>query len=75
MQAQRVAHSMGVGLNHLVSEFLRGVAKSHVELPARRMNKKLERILGQVQRDFKTGRNITGPFHNAKEAIKYLNSL
>ena len=75
VRAQRVALSMGVPLDRLMSQYLKGIASRRVELPARQMSKKLEKILGKVQSDFKAGKNISGPFKNAKEAVRHLNSL
>ena len=75
IQAQRVAQNLGVPLNKLMNEYLKKVANQHVELPSRRMGKKLERILGEVEKDFKAGKNIVGPFKNTKAAADYLRSL
>lgn len=39
-----------------------------------RMTPELEKLIARVEGDIKNNRNIDGPFHNAKEMDKYLNS-
>ena len=77
VRAQRVARRLGMPLNRLVHNYVKTIAKQteYVEPPARQMSKKLEKILGQVEKDFKAGKNIVGPFQNADEAIRYFDSL
>jgi len=38
-------------------------------------NKKTAKILREIDRDIKLGRNISGPFNTGKEATDYLRSL
>ena len=75
IQAQHVARELGVPLNKLVNAYLKKVASQTIESSPYRMSKKLERILGEVEKDIKLNRNFVGPFKNGKEAANYLRAL
>lgn len=74
-RAQSMARHLGIPLRQLMHDYVKYMVNRPVEPPARRMSRKLEKILGQVEKDFKAGKNIAGPFKGANEAIRYLDSL
>jgi len=75
MRAQRVAQSIGISLDKLMEQYLKGIAHNRVEFPPQRMSKKLERILGTAEKDIKLNRNFSGPFKTGKDAANHLRSL
>ena len=75
LRAQGVARHLGVPLNKLVCAYVKEIADRKIDVPVSRMSKKLEKILDQVEKDIKTGKNMVGPFHSGKEAADYLRSL
>lgn len=75
LRAERIALEIGRPLNKLVGDYIKSVANNAVEFPARAMGKKMERIVGQVEKDIKTGKNIVGPFKGMGEAISYLDYM
>ena len=76
-RARRVADHLGISLDVVVNAYLRQFIRSgalHAP-PIHRMSRKLERMLGPIERDIKARRNIKGPFRTPREVDAYFNSL
>ena len=75
--AQKLAQELGVSLSDVVNASLRNFINTrelHVSAVPR-MTPELERLIGQVERDIKNKKNITGPFSTDKEMDDHLDSL
>ncbi len=75
-KAQKLAKEMGLPLGTLVNNYLKDfVIERQVTFNAPLIpNKETIRAIEQARRDYKAGRNISGPF-TAKEFITHLKSL
>ena len=75
-QAQMLAAELGLPLSTVVNaslkEFVRARAITFSAVP--RMTKRLEKILGRVEKDLKTGKNLSPEFRSAEEAMRYLDA-
>ena len=75
--AQKVAADLGLPLsgilNAFLKEFVRNRSVSFSAIP--RMTPYLESVLGGVEKDIKSKKNIAGPFATAEEMDRYLDSL
>ena len=73
-RAQRLAKEIGLPLSTVVNAYLKQfLVEKEVRFAApRRMSKKLERTLAKVEKDIKTGRNISPVFSSAEEIDAYL---
>jgi len=75
-RARRVAKKIGVPLSLVVNSGLRQFAQEERLMiqtnEAYRMSKKLERKLGKVEADIKAGRNLSAPFADANQALRWL---
>ncbi|MEK7208658.1 MAG: hypothetical protein AAB677_00155 [Patescibacteria group bacterium] len=75
-KAQKVAGQLGLPLGTIVNNYLRRLIEekqvifSVPEVP----NKKTAALLRQASRDFRTQKNIAGPFTTGEEMDRYLNS-
>lgn len=77
VKAQKLAKEMGLPLGTLVNNYLRDfVVERKVTFTAEPyiLNKKTARSVDQARKDYKAGKNISGPF-TADEFIKHLKSL
>ncbi len=74
--AQKLAKEMGLPLGTLVNNYLRTfVEERQVTFSAPLVpNKKTARAIDQARKDFKAGKNFSGPFTTVEEMIKSLNS-
>lgn len=73
--AQKTAAEIGIPLGTLVNAYLRQVVnEGRVEFGSRKMSKRLERELAVIERDLKTGKNISPAFSSAEDALAYLRS-
>lgn len=73
--AQKVAKEIGIPLGTVLGMYLRKFAREQrLEFAAHRMSTKLEKELGAVERDLRTGKNISRSFMSPDSAIAYLNS-
>ncbi|OGE90762.1 MAG: hypothetical protein A3E29_01395 [Candidatus Doudnabacteria bacterium RIFCSPHIGHO2_12_FULL_48_16] len=75
--AAKLAKEMGLDLSSVVKASLRTFVQTqvfHVE-KFQRMTPYLERIIAQARKDFKQGKNTSGPFSTPREVTAYLNSL
>lgn len=74
-EAQKIAEELGLSLsavmNASLKQFIRNKAL-HLEA-APQMTEELEKYLGEIEDDIKTGKNISPWFTNAGDAIRYLN--
>ena len=73
--AQEAAKEVGIPLATILTAYLRQFARERrVEFGPEKMSKKLEREFAAIERDFKTGKNISPAFSSAKKAIEWLNA-
>lgn len=74
--AREVARDLGLPLGTIVNSYLRRlVDERRVEFVAHPMpNIETQKLLDEIDKDIKEGKNLTVPFGSAKEAIKFLNS-
>lgn len=74
--AQKVAADLGLTLSAVVNaslkQFIRSKEVYFSAIP--RMTPGLEELIGRVQKDYASGKNISPVFNNAKEALDYLHS-
>lgn len=75
-RARKVAKEIGLPLSTVVTGLLNEfIATKEVRFSAPyQMSPKLERLLARVEKDLKTGKNISGPFWSDKEMLDYLHS-
>ena len=75
-KAQKLAKEMGLPLGTLVNNYLRDfVVERKAIFCAPILNKKTQRIVDEARRDFKVGKNISGPFSTVEEFISHLKKL
>ena len=75
--AQKLAQELGISLSDVMNASLRNFIRTrefHVSAVPQ-MTPELEKLIGQVEKDIKDKKDITGPFLTAKETDAYLNSL
>lgn len=74
--AAKAAKDLGLSLSDVINAALRNFIKTREVIfsDTPRMTPELEKLLGKVEEDIKHNRNIDGPFHNAEEWHKYLDS-
>ena len=73
--AQKAAKDIGVPLATILNAYLRQFAnEGRIEFGSRKMSIRLERALATIERDLKTGKNISPAFSSAEDAIAYLRS-
>ena len=77
INAQKIARDLGLSLSDVLNASLRNFINSREvyfsAIP--KMTPELERLLGVVEKDIKTKRNLSPVFDSAEKAIAYLNSL
>ena len=75
--AREVARDLGLPLGTIINSYLRRlVDERRVEFVAHPMpNKETQKLLAEIDKDIKEGKNLVGPFESAEEMDKYLNSL
>jgi len=75
--AQRAAKELGLTLSDVINASLRNFIRTREVIFSHtpRMTPKLEKIIAKVEKDIKSKKNIYGPFHSAKEANEFLDSL
>lgn len=75
--AMEAAKALGISLSAVINAALRNFIKTREVIfsDVPRMTPELEKYLGKIEEDIKYNRNFIGPFKNAKEANKYLDSL
>jgi len=74
--AREVAHDLGLSLSVIVNSYLRRlVDERRIEFVAHPIpNKETQKLLAEIDKDIKEGKNLVGPFGNAKDAVKFLHS-
>jgi len=73
--AQKAAKHVGIPLSTILNAYLRQFAREQrIEFGPEKMSKKLERELATIERDIKTGKNISPGFSSAEDAIAWLRS-
>ena len=77
IEAQKVAKELGLPLgtvlNAYLREFIRTKKASFSILP--KMTPRLEKLISQVEKDIKAGRNLSPVFTSAEEMDEYLDNL
>ncbi len=74
-KAQRLAREMGLPLSTLVNNYLKNfIVERQATFVAPMPNKKTIKAIEEARRDYKAGKNISGPF-TASEFINHLKSL
>jgi len=76
-EAQKVAQELGLPLSTVINAYLKQFIRSREVYisSAPQMNPELEKLLGQVEKDIKSSKNISGPFSTAKEMDAHLDTL
>ena len=76
-EAQRLAKKLGLSLSDVMNASLRNFIRTREvrvsDIPE--MTPELERLLVRVERDLKTGKNLSPVFKTGKEAVRYLERL
>ncbi len=74
--AQKLAKELGVPLSTIINAYLKDFIRNRsVTLSmAPRMSRQLESLVGRVEKDMKTGKNISGPFNSVEELIEHLDT-
>ena len=74
--AVEAAKELGLSLSDIINASLRNFIRTREitfsDVP--QMTPELEKLLDRVGEDIRYNKNIVGPFHNAEEMDKYLNS-
>ena len=75
--AQKLAKELGLSLSDVIGASLRNFIRTREVYVSAipRMTPELERIIGVVKKDIKSGKNISPVFHSAKEMDAYLDGL
>ena len=74
-KAQKLAKEMGLPLGTLVNNYLRDfIIERRVTFSAPMLNKKTIKAIEDSRREFKAGKT-SGPFKNANDFIRHLQSL
>ena len=73
-QAQKVARDLGLPLSAVINNYLREFAdERHVVFSVPLIpNKRTQKIIAQVEKDIKAGKNISPAFSTGKEMDEYL---
>jgi antitoxin component of RelBE/YafQ-DinJ toxin-antitoxin module len=75
-KAQKVAKKYGstfsAYLQQASYDLVAGAVRPGLVIEPERFNAKTRRIMDKALKDIKEGKNLVGPFNNAKEAIAYL---
>lgn len=74
--AQRVAANLGLPLSTVVNAYLKEfIRERSVRFSVEpQLRPEVERMLRQATKDYIAGKNIAGPFKNAKEMDEYLDN-
>jgi addiction module RelB/DinJ family antitoxin len=74
--AQALAQELGLPLSVVVNAYLKDFIRNRgINISAvPRMSRQLETIIGGVEKDLATGKNISRAFSSAKDAGRYLDS-
>ena len=74
--AAEAARELGLSLSDVINAALRNFIRTREVIFSNtpQMTPELEKYLGKVEEDIKHNRNIDGPFYNAEEWNKYLDS-
>ena len=75
--AQKIAEELGLSLSAVINAYLKQLVRNKSvffsSLP--QMSPELETLLGKVEKDIQTKKNISRPLNSAGEVRNYLNSL
>lgn len=76
-RAVQTAREMGLPLSTVVNGFLKKfIIERQVSFSAPlKPSLKLIKIIRRVNKDIRTGKNLSGPFYSAKEMVNHLDSL
>jgi addiction module RelB/DinJ family antitoxin len=75
-QAQQVAKELGLPLGTIINAYLKELIREKrvIFSTPPTPNKKTQKILREIERDIKAGKNMSGPFTTYEEAMAYLHS-
>jgi len=76
--AQKLAEELGLTLSAVVNASLKQFIRTrqvHFEAPPEKMSPKLEKMIGELEKDIKNNRNLSPAFKNGKDMDEYLRSL
>lgn len=75
--AVEAAKELGLSLSDVINAALRNFIRTREVIFSNipQMTPELEKYLGKIEKDIKNNKNLVGPFHSAKEANEYLDSL
>lgn len=74
--AQRIAADLGLPLSAVVNAYLKEfIRERSVSFSIEsQLRPEVKKMLKQASKDYRAGRNITGPFNNIKDLMRSLNS-
>ena len=74
--AQKAAKELGLTLTDVINAALRNFIRTREVIFSNtpHMTPRLEKLISKVEKDLKTGKNISPKFSTAEEAIDWLNS-
>jgi addiction module RelB/DinJ family antitoxin len=74
--AQKAAEDLGLSLSAIVNAYLKEFIRDReVRFSMEpQIRPEVSKLLTRASADFKNGKNVAGPFKNAKAAIEYLHS-
>lgn len=77
-KAQKISKELGFPLGTLVNAFLRQFVRNKsvyfTTINAEIMSKKMEKQLGEIEKDIKNESNLSPAFDNVKDALDHLKS-
>jgi len=75
-KAQKIAKELGLPLSIVVNAYLKDfIRERSVTFSTRpQLRPEAAKRIDKAREDFRRGKNISGPFYSAEEAIRYLNS-
>ena len=73
-KAKRLAKELGIPLSTVVNAYLKEFIRSGEVRFTREpvLRPEVAKLLKQASEDYRKGKNISGPFRNAKDALAYL---
>ena len=74
---QKLAKDLGLSLSDVINAALRNFIRSRAVYLSSitQMTPEFERLLGGIEKDIQTKKNLSPSFDSADKAIKYLNTL
>ncbi len=76
--AQRIAQELGLPLSGIINAYLKQFIRDkgiNISAVQPRLKPEVEALYMEMEKDFKTGKNLSPVFTNVKDMDKYLDSL